>query len=129
MRPTRRALDGAFVSFCGSALLAVLVCAILFRPAAAQQLKPEEAAAQLLASANKAYDEKQFPFAIERFRQYLKDFGGQKDANPARYGLALALLEGPQKDYKSAIEALAPVVGVQDFPGRATALYYLALAY
>lgn len=107
----------------------LLVAVVVSRAAKAQQLKPEEAAAQLIASANKAYDEKQFPFATERFRQYLKDFGGQKDANLARYGLGLCLLEAPQKDFKVAVETLTPVVGVADFPHRASALYYLALAY
>jgi TolA-binding protein len=95
----------------------------------AAQLKPEEMAVQVLNAANRAYNEKQFGPAVERYREYLKTFGNQKDANLARYGLALALLEAPQKDYKGAIENLNPVAGVQDFPERPMVLYYLALAH
>lgn len=94
-----------------------------------QQLKPEEMAVQVLNAANQAYNEKQFGPATERYREYLKTFGNQKDANLARYGLALSLLEAPQKDYKGAIENLNPVAGVQDFPERPMVLYYLALAH
>ncbi|MDB5344945.1 MAG: hypothetical protein JWP89_3322 [Schlesneria sp.] len=93
------------------------------------QLKPEELAAQVLNAANKAYNEKQFGPATERYREYLKSFGNQKDVNLARYGLALSLLEAPQKDYKAAIENLNPVVGVPDFVERPLALYYLGLAH
>ncbi|MBC7821096.1 MAG: hypothetical protein IAG10_29775, partial [Planctomycetaceae bacterium] len=100
-------------------------------PSSAQNttLKPEELAAQVINAANKAYNEKQFPVAIERYREYLKTHGNQKDATLARYGLALCLLEQPQKDFKVAIETLNPVVGVQEFADRPLALYYLALAY
>lgn len=46
-----------------------------------------------------------------------------------RYGLGLALLEGPQKDYEGAIQALQPVVGVADFPDRGLALYSIGVAF
>ena len=35
-------------------------------------LKPEELAAQVINAANKAYNEKQFGVAVERYREYLK---------------------------------------------------------
>lgn len=92
-------------------------------------LKPEELAAQVINAANKAYNEKQFGVAVERYREYLKTHANQKDVTLARYGLALSLLEPPQKDFKVAIETLNQVVGVQDFADRPLALYYLALAY
>lgn len=92
-------------------------------------LKPEELAVQVLNAANRSYNEQQFGPATERFREYLKTYGNQKDVNLARYGLALCLLEAPQKDYKGAIEHLTPVVGVADFAERPLALYYLALAH
>ena len=95
----------------------------------ATPLKPEEMAVQVLNAANRAYNEKQFAPATERYREYLKTFGNQKDVNFARYGLALCLLEAPQKDFKGAIENLNPVIGVQDFVERPMALYYLALAH
>ena len=92
-------------------------------------LKPEEMAAQVANAGNKAYNEKQFPVAIERYREYLKTFSNQKDVTQVRYGLALCLLEAPQKDYKVAVETLNQVVGVQEFADRPLALYYLALAH
>ena len=104
------------------AVLGLVLIGAAFReaPVSAQNttLKPEELAAQVINAANKAYNEKQFPVAIERYREYLKTHGNQKDATLARYGLALCLLEQPQKDFKVAIETLTPVVGVQEFADR-----------
>ena len=100
------------------------------RSARAQQpLKPEEMAALIFNSANRAYDDKQFAPAAERYREYLKSFSGMKDATAARFGLALSLFEAPQKDYRAAIDTLNQVVGVADFLDRPLALYYLALSY
>lgn len=92
-------------------------------------LKPEEIAALLLNTANKAFDDKQYPVAIDRYREFLKTFANTKEATAARYGLGLALLEGPTPDFKGAIEALTPVIGVADFSERPTAIYYLGLAH
>lgn len=114
-------------ALCPIALILMLANSAIAQPAA--QLKPEEMAVQILNAANRAYNEKQFGPAAERYREYLKTFSNQKDANLARYGLALCLLEAPTKDYKGAIENLNPVAGVQDFPERPMALYYLALAH
>ena len=118
---------------CRTAFLGIVLIGAALPPArcSAQNttLKPEELAAQVINAANKAYNEKQYPVAIERYREYLKTHGNQKDATLARYGLALCLLEQPQKDFKVAIETLNPVVGVQEFADRPLALYYLALAY
>ena len=116
---------------CGGLALSLWLCGLGSLAEAQQQttLKPEELAAQIINAANKAYNEKQFPFATERYREYLKTYSNQKDVTLARYGLALCLLEAPQKDFKVAIETLNPVVGVQEFADRPLALYYLALAY
>ncbi|RLT04003.1 MAG: hypothetical protein DWI21_15000 [Planctomycetota bacterium] len=118
---------------CRIVLLGFTLIGAAFReaPCSAQNttLKPEELAAQVINAANKAFNEKQFPVAVERYREYLKTHGNQKDAMLARYGLALSVMEQPQKDFKVAIEMLNPVVGVQEFADRALMLYYLALAY
>lgn len=98
-------------------------------PSSAQQLKPEELAAQVLNAANKAFEDKQFPVALERYREYLQKFGGMKDVHWARLGLGLALLEGPTPNYQQSIDTLNQVVGVADFPERPTAFYYLGLGY
>lgn len=110
-----------------AAVLAVAVCAV---PTMGQQaLSPDEAAAVLLNSARLAYNERNYPFAAERFRQYIQKYPSRREAAPARYGLALTLIEGPEKDYNAAIEALTPLANLGDFPDRPYALYYLGLSY
>ena len=56
---------------------------------------PDQVAETLLSSARKGYNEKQFSFAQARFKEFLQKFGGHKDASAARYGLGLAILDGP----------------------------------
>lgn len=92
------------------------------------QTTPEQATEMLLNSARKAYNEKNYPFASDRFREFLQKFGGHKEAPSARYGLALSLIERPEKDYQGAIEQLQPLAGVKDFPEHAFVLYHLGLA-
>ena len=96
---------------------------------AAEPLTDNDKAAMLLSAGQRAWHEKNYPFAIERFREFLKAYGGHKDALLARYGLGIALVEGPQKDFPAAVEALQPVADKQDFPDRAFARYYLGLAH
>ena len=106
----------------------LLLCLAVVMPAFAQQLAPDEAAALLLNTARTAYNERNLPVAIERFRAFLQKFPAATGAAPARYGLALALLESPDKDYAAAIEMLQPVASIPDFPDRRFAQYYFGLA-
>src|SRR5262249_30082741 len=46
----------------------------------------------------------------------------------ARYGLALALVEGPDKGYDEAVATLQPLLGAKDMPEFPFVLYYFALA-
>jgi TolA-binding protein len=92
-------------------------------------LKADDKSAILLNSAHRAYNDKQFNVAADRYREYLKTYAGTKQAVDARFGLSLALLEAPQKDFKTASEMLGQVVGVTDFVDRPLAHYYLGLAY
>jgi TolA-binding protein len=99
-------------------------------PASGQnQLTPDDAAFMLLNSARRAYNEKNYTFARDRFREFLQKHGNHKEVPSARFGLALALLDGPEKDYNAALEPLQQIVGVQDFPDRPLALYYLGYAH
>ena len=72
----------------------------------AQQPTADELAVQLLDAGRRAYNEKNLPFAADKFRQFLKDYGGHKDVQHARLGLGLALLESPTPDYQQAIDQL-----------------------
>jgi len=97
-------------------------------PARAGELTADEAARMMLNSARRAYNEQKYRFAADRFREFLKRYGGHREAPAAHYGLALALLEGPTKDYQGAIDALRQVVGRQDSPDRPFALFYTGFA-
>jgi TolA-binding protein len=89
---------------------------------------PDQAAAMLLDSARRAYNEKNYPFAVARFREFLGKFGNHKEAPSAHYGLALALLEGTGRDYNAALEQLQPLLGNKDLPEHPFVLYHYALA-
>src|SRR5260370_25913782 len=92
------------------------------------QVTPEQAAAMILASARKAYNEKSYPFAVTRFREYLAQYGGNKEAPSARYGLALALLASPQRNYTEIRDLLQPLAGNKSLPEHPHILYNLGLA-
>lgn len=109
--------------------LALGLMASLAGKAAAQALSTDEQAALVLAGARRAFQEGNYPIAADRFREFLKNHGNHKDGVNARFGLALALMEGPAKDYAGGIEALNAVAGVSDFVDRPFALYYLGAAY
>ncbi len=108
--------------------LAVLLLAVGNLPAPAQ-VSPDQAAAMLLDSARKAYNDHNYSFAVTRFREFLGRFGNHKDAPAARYGLALALLGLPDKDYAGALEQLQQLAGNKNFSDHAHVLYYLGLAH
>ena len=105
--------------------LAVVLASVAQATLAAQAPPVEE---MLLGSARRAYNEKNYPFATERFREFLAKYGGHKEANSARYGLALCLIEGPAKDYNGALQNLQPLAGIKDLPEHPFVLYYLGLS-
>jgi len=85
-------------------------------------------AESLLNIANKAYADANYPFAAEEFREFLAKFGTHKKANAARYGLGLALLDLPDRDYAKALETLIIASNDPKFPERALALYYAGVS-
>jgi tetratricopeptide (TPR) repeat protein len=92
------------------------------------QAKPPDPATMLLDSGRRAYNEKNYPFAAARLREFLAKFGGHKDAPLARYSLALVLIHGPEKNYQEVVNVLQPITGNKDFAEQPQVLYYLALA-
>lgn len=94
----------------------------------AQQVSSDQAAALMLRSANKAYNEGKYPFAAQRFGEFLKKYSGHQSSYWAHYGLALALREAPKTDYKAIISSLRSATASSSFPDRAFALYYLGTA-
>jgi TolA-binding protein len=106
----------------------LLAAGLAAEPALHAQMPQDKAAAMLLDSARRAYNEKNYPFAADRFREFLGKYGNHRDAPSARYGLALVLLEGPQRDYNAAVEQLQPLLGNRDLPEHPFILYHFALA-
>jgi cellulose synthase operon protein C len=106
---------------------AALVLASLALTAPVSSQTPDQAAAMLLSSARKGYNEKQYAFAQARFKEFLQKFGGHKDASAARYGLALAILDGPEKDRNLAesTQLLTQAASDGAFADRPYAMYYL----
>ena len=92
------------------------------------QTSADQQATALLNSARKAYTDANYPFAAEKFREFLNKFGAHKEANAARYGLGLALLDLPQPDYQKALDAFSPAFHDPSFADRALACYYAGVA-
>jgi cellulose synthase operon protein C len=91
------------------------------------QVPPDQAADMLLGSARKAYNERNYPFAADRFREFLQKFGGNANAPAARYGLALTLIEMPERKYTEAADQLQQIAGNKNLPEYPFVLYYLGL--
>ncbi len=109
--------------------VALVAGLLLFAGPLAAQMTPDQMAEMILNSAKKAYNEKQYPVAVQRFNEYLAKFPNHKDAPQARYGLALSLLDGPEKNQEAALAQLQPLTGIKDFPEAPHVLYYLGLSH
>src|SRR5262245_7785985 len=109
-------------AFAASALLVLSIGLAL------AQTSVDEQAEAVLITARKAYAESNYAFATEKFREFLTKFGGHKETNAARYGLGLALLDLPERDFQKALEAFTPPASDGQFPDRPLALYYAGVA-
>src|SRR5438132_13152607 len=109
-------------------IVCACVCCLVWLSAVTAELKPEQAAGMLLSSARRAYNEKNYAFAGARFREFLGRYGNHKDVPSARYGLALCLLDGPDRHDHAAIDQLQGPAGNKEFADQARAIYYLGLA-
>src|SRR6187401_1237896 len=107
----------------------VLASSSISQSVSAQQLTPDQQAVQLLDAARRAYNERNLPFAADRFREFLAKYGSHKDAHFARLGLGIAILESPQPNPQQAIEQLRPAADAADFAERGLASFYLGTAY
>ena len=108
-----------------------LVCAFLTgitSSVALAQLTPDQQADMLLNAARKAHNEKNYAFAQTKFREFLAKFASHKEAPAARYGLALTLIDGPEKKYDEAREVMASLAANKEFADRAFASYYAGVA-
>ena len=90
--------------------------------------QPDQAE-MLLSAARKAALEKNYAQASERYREFIQRFGNHPQAASARYGLALALLELPNRDFNAIVNTLEPVAGATNAPEYPYILYTLAVGY
>jgi len=91
--------------------------------------QPAETEAEtLLRTARKAYADANYAFATEKFREFLAKFGAHREINAARYGLGLALLDSPDRDFQKALEALSAPASDAKFADRPLALYYTGVS-
>lgn len=90
------------------------------------QVPADQQAEMILNSARKATNEANFPFAIQRFNEFLQKFGGHPQASSARLQLAIVHLDSPERQFDKAIEALGPIIGNAGLPEHPSALYYHA---
>lgn len=100
---------------------------LLILSAAAQPSDQVKQAEGLLRQAQQSYNEGKTQAAIQQFSDYLAKFSDQKNRSAARLGLALALLDMPQRDYPKAMEQLTSAASDTQFTDRPLALYYLAV--
>ncbi|MGL4555595.1 MAG: tetratricopeptide repeat protein, partial [Gemmataceae bacterium] len=105
-----------------------LLAAALVAASSPAQITPDQAARMTLDAARRAYNDKQYPFAVAQFRQFLAKHSGHRDAPQARYGLGLALLEGDARNYQQAADELTPIAGNAAMPEHPSVLYHLGLA-
>lgn len=119
-----RGLDRA-----GVFVLLALWAAVFPNLSLAQAPTPDEQAVQLLDAARRAYNDRNLPFAADKFRQFLQQFANHKDAHHARLGLGLAILESPQPQPQFAIDQLRPAADAAEFAERGLASFYLGTAY
>jgi cellulose synthase operon protein C len=106
---------------------AFVLFSLAFGTVAAQPTADQQAET-ILNAGRKAYADANPQFAAEKFREFLTKFGAHKDANAARFGLGLALLDLPDRDFQKALEAFAPAAADASFPDRPLALYYAGVS-
>ncbi len=111
---------------------AMAATGLLFVPvttfADSQQASAEDLALLKLNAGRRAFNEKNYPFAINSFKEFLAGNGGHREAPAAWYGLGLCLIQGPNPDYTAAVDAFGHANANADFAERPMLLYYWGTA-
>src|SRR5581483_5322946 len=81
-----------------------LAVALAVLPAALAQppMPPDKQAEVALAAGQRAYNDGNLPVAAQKFQEVVQKFANTPSANPARYGLALCLINSPEQDFAKA---------------------------
>ncbi len=110
-------------------LIASLVVCLAERAMAVAESPADQAADMLLLNARRAYDEKNYGAAAQRYKEFLDKFSSNKSAPAARYGLAVALLEGPERDFARVVEQLKILADNKAFAEYPYVVYDLGIAH
>jgi TolA-binding protein len=96
----------------------------------AKQHAEDKRAATILNEAKQAYEQKNYPQAINKYREFISQFPKRPEVGAAHYGLAIAMAEAPDKDWNVLIRELEPVVASKDIPAaeKGRAQYWLGAA-
>jgi tetratricopeptide (TPR) repeat protein len=96
-----------------------------------EQLKQQEQdkrAAAVLNEAKQAYEQKNYGQSVAKYREFVAQFPKRPELTAAQYGLAMGLVEMPDRDWNALIAALQPVIASPDVPDKGRAHYWLAAA-
>jgi cellulose synthase operon protein C len=111
------------------ALQLTLIASLVVAGAAVGQVPADQQAEMILTSARKAFNEQNFPVAVQRFSEFLQKFGGHPQANNARYQLGLSYLDSPERNFDKALEQLNPIAGNAGLPESPLANYHAGFGY
>jgi TolA-binding protein len=106
---------------------AAIAFALLAAASPAQQVPAEQQAAMILGAARKAYTDRNYPLAVEKFKEFLQKFGGNSQAPSARFALAVTYLEMPERKYNEALGELQQIAGNKGSPDFPQVVYYIGL--
>ena len=96
---------------------------------AADPINPDDAALMVLSSGQRAYNEHNYQAAADRFREFLRQYSGRREAAAAQYGLGMSLLELPDKNFTDMVPALQQAAAAADFADRPLAQYYVGYVH
>jgi tetratricopeptide (TPR) repeat protein len=91
------------------------------------QRQQDATATRLLREAQVAQERKQSGQAVAKYREFLSQFSKRPEVPAARYGLAMAMMSWPDRDWNACIAELRQVVA-SDAPEKAKAKYDLGVA-
>ena len=94
----------------------------------AKQLEEDKKAAAILNEGKQAYEQKNYPQSVNKYREFIVQFPKRAEVPAAHYGLAMAMAEAPDKDWNALINELQIVVASPAVPDKGRAQYWLGAA-
>jgi tetratricopeptide (TPR) repeat protein len=98
-------------------------------PEQIKQQEQDKRAAAILNDAKQAYEQKNYPQSLNKYREFISQFPKRPEVAAAHYGLAMALAETPDKDWNALLVACQAVIASPDVPDKGRAHYWLGAAH